>query len=158
MNTEDVSDKRPCPCGSGLNLADCCMPIIVGQSPAVSAEALMRSRYTAYVLGDARYLSISWHPSTRPQQLDLSDNIEWLGLTVLSCKAGTMDDVKGTVEFIARYRHLDVTGQVHENSRFLKDNGVWFYVDGDLKTAVSVGRNDPCTCGSGKKFKKCCGK
>lgn len=156
MNKEEKSDKRPCPCGSKLNLADCCLPIITAQAPAGSAEALMRSRYTAYVLGNAGYLANSWHASTRPQQLDVSAQIEWLGLTVLSCKAGIASDVKGTVEFIARYRQQGATGQVHENSRFVKENGVWLYLDGDLKTRAP-GRNDPCTCGSGKKFKKCCG-
>jgi len=118
----------------------------------------MRSRYTAYVLGNVDYLAASWHPSTRPQPLELGSDIEWLGLEVLSYKAGLANDSKGSVEFIARYQQQGRMGQAHENSRFVREQGVWLYLDGDLKTASVAGRNDPCTCGSGKKFKKCCGR
>lgn len=156
MQSKNQPGTHPCPCGSGQNLVDCCAPVIAGESIAKTAEALMRSRYTAYVLGNAGYLAASWHPSTRPAQLDVSGQIEWLGLDVRACRAGLAADTKGTVEFIARYRQQDGQGQVRENSRFVKEQGVWFYLDGDLKTATA-GRNDPCICGSGKKFKKCCG-
>ena len=158
VNRDDVPTQRSCPCGSGLCLGDCCLPLISGRAAAVSALALMRSRYTAYVLGRVDYLSASWHPATRPQQLELGGNIEWLGLEVLSCKAGLEGDTKGSVEFVARYQQQDRKGQAHENSRFVREQGVWLYLDGDLKTAAVTGRNDPCTCGSGKKFKKCCGR
>lgn len=158
VNVDAQSVLQPCPCGSGLTLADCCLPVISGQAPAISAQALMRSRYTAYVLGNVDYLAASWHPSTRPQQLEPGGDLEWLGLEVLSCKAGLANDMKGSVEFIARYQQQGRKGQAHENSRFVREQGVWLYLDGDLKTASVVGRNDPCTCGSGKKFKKCCGR
>ena len=158
MNIKEAPDNRPCPCGSGLKLSDCCLPLITGMATANSAESLMRSRYTAYVLGNSSYLSSSWHVSTRPPHLDENPGVEWLGLEVLSRKAGLAGDTKGSVEFIARYQRQGVPGQVHENSRFVKEQGQWFYLDGDLKTAATVGRNDPCPCGSGKKFKKCCGR
>lgn len=134
------------------------MPIIAGQAPAVTAQQLMRSRYTAYVRADGAYLAASWHPSTRPVPLELGGAIQWQGLAVVSCKAGLEMDNRGSVEFIARYQHQGVPGQVHENSRFVREQGVWFYLDGDLKTAAATGRNDPCPCGSGRKFKKCCGR
>ncbi|MDQ1363368.1 MAG: motif domain protein [Pseudomonadota bacterium] len=157
MNKEEMAGHSACPCGSRLQLEECCLPRISGQAPAGSAEALMRSRYTAYVLGRADYLAASWHPSTRPPQLSVSGDIEWSGLEVLACQSGSATDSRGRVEFIARYRQQGRSGQVHENSRFVQEQGRWFYLDGDLKTVVS-GRNAPCTCGSGKKFKKCCGK
>lgn len=158
VKSDEDSGRQPCPCGSGLQLGDCCLPLISGHSPAMSAQSLMRSRYTAYVLGNVDYLSASWHPTTRPQQFEPGANIEWLGLEVLACKAGLASDVKGSVEFIARYQQQGRQGQAHENSRFVREQGVWLYLDGDLKTASVTGRNDPCTCGSGKKFKKCCGR
>jgi SEC-C motif domain protein len=158
MNTEHLVPAAPCPCGKGLSLENCCLPLIRGISPAVSAEALMRSRYTAYVMRDAAYLSASWHVSTRPAQLDLHSSIEWLGLTIISIKAGAADDQRGRVEFIARYQQLDFTGQAHEDSRFIFEQDRWFYLDGDVKTEKLTGRNMPCSCGRGKKFKKCCGK
>ncbi len=116
----------------------------------------MRSRYSAYVLRNEDYLLRSWHASTRPKQLNIANSkIEWQGLTVLQSKQG---EHKATVEFIACYQQQGVPGEVHENSRFVMEQGRWLYVDGDLKnTSSKVGRNDPCPCGSGKKYKKCCG-
>ena len=79
-------------------------------------------------------------------------------LDVLACKAGLPGDTKGRVEFIAHYQHDQVISQAHEDSRFVCEQGQWFYLDGNLKTAARPGRNDPCPCGSGKKFKSCCGR
>ena len=158
MNKQDISADSLCPCGTGLKLTDCCLPRITGTAPAMTAEALMRSRYSAYVLANVDYLAASWHASTRPEKLDVSGNIEWLGLDILACKAGLVADIKGTVEFIARYNQHGVAAAVRECSRFVKEQGTWFYVDGDLKTAAEPGRNAPCQCGSGKKYKKCCGR
>lgn len=155
MVRADLSQNAPCPCGSGTVYGDCCEPLLSGAHPAATAEGLMRSRYTAYGLRDEAYLLASWHVSTRPRALNLANSsIEWQGLEVLNSRQG---EDKATVEFIARYRQKGVAGAVHENSRFVKEQGQWFYVDGDLKTSAKVGRNDPCPCGSGKKFKKCCG-
>lgn len=149
---------EPCPCGSGMSLAECCLPRISGSAPADTAQALMRSRYTAYVLGNTDYLAASWHTSTRPGQLDAGAQVEWLGLQVLTCKGGLASDTRGSVEFIARYRQQGVERQAQENSRFVREEGVWLYLDGDLKSPETTGRNDPCHCGSGRKFKKCCGR
>ena len=122
------------------------------------AEELMRSRYSAYVLNDFDYLRRSWHAPTRPARLQPDQDIRWTGLTVLACQAGQPGDRSGRVEFIARYEHRGQPGQVHEDSRFVFEQGQWFYVDGDLRNADKVGRNDPCPCGSGRKYKKCCAK
>ena len=128
----------------------------------------MRSRYTAYTRNDQAYVSRSWYPATRPAQADdsvaLTEKLTWFGLEVKSCHAGGLDDSDGTVEFVAHYQANGEPGQMHEISRFVKEKGAWFYVDGQFaeqpQAAVispKVGRNDPCFCGSGKKYKKCCG-
>ena len=155
MATVDLSQNSPCPCGSGAVFGDCCQPLLAGNKLAATAQALMRSRYSAYVLENADYILTSWHASTRPKQLNLANSTNvWQGLTMLQSKEG---EHKATVEFIARYVQNGVAGEVHENSRFVKEQGRWFYVDGDLKSQAKVGRNDPCPCGSGKKYKRCCG-
>jgi len=117
----------------------------------------MRSRYSAYVLKRSDYLADTWHPSTRPASLDLhSDTTSWQCLRIVATEKGGAGDSEGTVEFTADY----LGGQLHERSRFLREGGKWFYLDGEMLpplTAGKVGRNDPCPCGSGKKFKRCCG-
>ena len=118
----------------------------------------MRSRYTAYVQENTEYILASWHPSTRPQSMSITPGeIHWTGLQVLNSKAGQKGDKTGRVEFIARFEHGNGADQAHEDSRFLFEQGQWFYVDGEMKSSKKVGRNDPCPCGSGKKYKKCCG-
>ena len=120
----------------------------------------MRSRYSAFVLNEAGYLFASWHPVTRPESLELEGaTTEWLGLTILHTEAGGSDDEKGRVEFVASYRQEDREGKMHEASRFVREAGRWFYLDGTIQSEkpVKVGRNAPCPCGSGKKYKRCCG-
>jgi SEC-C motif-containing protein len=137
---------------------------------APTAEALMRSRYTAFVLGDSEYLLSTWDPASRPSRLDLRrDRAQWLSLQILASEAGGEADVEGRVEFIARYRLDGKDQEQRENSRFRKDGDRWLYVDGQVGHGTSAariapvvkspapGRNDPCTCGSGQKFKRCCG-
>lgn len=102
-----------------------------------TAVALMRSRYTAYVLDNEKYLLNTWQLSTRPAELDLeSDDIEWSSLDILRTSAGTMLDDEGTVEFIAYYKRQGKSHnkkqQIHEVSRFVKENNQWFYVDGQI--------------------------
>jgi len=117
----------------------------------------MRSRYTAYAMGNSDYLLHSWHPHTRPQSLHLNaGEVCWTGLTVNSIQAGRSGDKKGEVEFTASYEQSGQNGQVQENSRFVFEQGRWFYLDGDTQKAEKTGRNSPCPCGSGKKFKQCC--
>jgi SEC-C motif-containing protein len=120
-----------CPCLSGLPYADCCGPLHRGERAAPTAEALMRSRYSAFAVGDAAYLLATWHPSTRPEALELDDATRWRRLDVLATSAGGPFDTAGTVEFRAHYRDVGGPGSLHEVSRFLRAGGAWSYVDGD---------------------------
>ncbi len=158
--SSSLSDDALCPCGNGKTYAQCCGPIIGGQSFAVEAEQLMRSRYTAYVTHNADYLIDSWHPDCQMQsqraaiEESFSDT-KWLGLTIVKTDKGRNED-EGFVEFFARYSSEteQQNNSIHECSRFIRLNQRWYYVDG---TKPQVGRNDPCPCGSSKKYKKCCG-
>ncbi len=118
----------------------------------------MRARYSAYVLGETAFLLASWHPSTRPADLQPVAGPAWCGLQVLSTTAGQASDSEGTVEFVARYREGARLGALHETSRFVREKGRWYYLDGQLHPTAptKTGRNDPCPCGSGRKFKHCC--
>ena len=149
-----------CPCGSGAAYADCCGPHHAGL-PAPSAESLMRSRYAAYALGLGDYLALTWHPGSRPAGADLADGGSvWRKLEILRTEAGGEGDADGAVEFKAHWQTGGRKGCLHETSRFVKENGRWYYLDGDIHAAPAAGkagRNDPCPCGSGKKYKKCCG-
>jgi SEC-C motif-containing protein len=118
-----------CPCGSGNLFDACCAPILAGR-PAPTAERLMRSRYTAFARGDAGYLLRSWHPSTRPERLDLDDDVRWLRLDILGKTGGGPFDTEGVVEFEAIHRDPTGRGVLHERSRFVREDGQWYYVDG----------------------------
>jgi SEC-C motif-containing protein len=158
-----------CHCGSGRPYSDCCAPYISGSETAPTAEALMRSRYSAYVEGAVDYLGDTLHPDhrgdwDREATRRWSEDAEWLGLEVLSRRAGQAGDSEGWVEFVASFKEDGVAKRHHEHSRFQSEDGRWFYVDGDVPKPQTqrhqqpkVGRNDPCPCGSGKKYKKCCG-
>ena len=147
-----------CPCGSGADYLNCCAPLHQLKRQAETAEILMRSRYSAYVLQDAKYLLHSWHPQTRPTGAFGWDT-DWLGLEILQTRQGGENDKRGYVEFIARYRAANTTGQLHEISRFQRYEGRWVYLDGELNPSKQPpGRNAPCPCGSGKKHKLCCAK
>lgn len=155
-----------CPCGSDRSFDDCCAPFLSGAAVAPTAEALMRSRYTAYTKGDVEYVERTHLPATRDGFDRASaerwmSGSDWLGLTICGTEAGGPDDDAGVVEFECRYR---MDGAIHthrEISRFVRVEGAWFFEDGVLaprtRTAPKAGRNDPCPCGSGKKYKKCCG-
>ncbi len=119
-----------CPCLSGLPYAECCGPLHRGERTAPTAEALMRSRYSAFAVGDAAYLLATWHPSTRPRALDLDPAQRWVRLDVVGTQGGGPFDTAGTVEFRAHYRHPDGNGWQHEVSRFVREDGAWSYVDG----------------------------
>ena len=121
---------RPCPCGTGLPLDECCGRLHDGTASAATAEQLMRSRYSAFVLGDAGYLLDTWHPSTRPRTLDLDDDVRWTGLEVLATTGGSLLAAEGTVEFRASYVHDRRAAAQHENSRFVREDGHWRYLDG----------------------------
>jgi len=121
--------KDLCPCGSLLKFNTCCGQYLAGAWPE-SAEQLMRSRYTAFCKLDEDYLMASWHRSTRPASLGLSqkDRIKWIDLRVLS---HATEGKQARIEFIARYKVNGKAHKLHENSRFVKEQGRWFYVDGD---------------------------
>ncbi len=170
-----------CPCGSTKPLSDCCEPYIKGTKKAPTAEALMRSRYTAYTQSELGYIAATLAKESRPHfnekdALEWSKNSKWLGLEILSTKNGQSTDTKGTVEFNAKYKNDGKVLEHHEVSEFRKENDTWYFVDGEshvheegqghhhhepikplVRETPKVGRNDPCVCGSGKKYKKCCG-
>ena len=148
-----------CPCGSGQAFANCCGPYLDGATVAPSAEALMRSRYTAYVRADVAYLNGSWDPATRPASLDLDQGPRWCGLEIIHCDQGHNEDDTGRVEFIASYLDGEHLRYLHEISSFVRHEGHWLYREGDIqpgRAAIKPGRNEPCPCGSGKKYKRCC--
>jgi SEC-C motif-containing protein len=115
-----------CPCGRGLAYAECCAPAHQGTAPA-TAEALMRSRYTAFALDDDAYVLNSWHPDTRPDQIDPDSRLRWVGLDIVSSEGGGMFDAEGVVEFRAHYRDHGKNGDMVERSRFVRHAGRWVY-------------------------------
>jgi SEC-C motif domain protein len=157
-----------CPCGSSLEYANCCEPFHKGEI-APTAEKLMRSRYSAFEKGEIDYLEQTLTPESRAdydsaQTKAWAEQAIWKKLEIGKTEAGQENDDTGIVEFRAYFK-MDGRHQVHhEISRFTKQDGRWFYVDGEVNpkqeqriVTNKVGRNDPCTCGSGKKYKKCCG-
>jgi SEC-C motif-containing protein len=131
MTNRKLPSRQPCPCDSGLAYADCCGPWHAGfktGAPAPTPEALMRSRYSAYGLGLIDYLLATWHPSTSPGELELSP-VKWLGLEVRhAAQAGDA----GVVEFVARCRDSNGATRLHETSRFVRQDGCWYYIDGEM--------------------------
>jgi len=123
-----VIGSRACPCGSAEDYDACCAPIVRNERPADTAEELMRSRYSAYVLGDVDHLFRSWHPATRPDDLAGVPRLDWLGLEILDVVDGAPSDDHGIVEFAARH----AAGTLHERSRFVRRGGRWVYLDGDV--------------------------
>ncbi len=126
-----MTGPEPCPCGSGLDYAACCGRLHAGEA-APDAAALMRSRYSAYVLGLGDYLLATWHPDTRPPALDLAapPRPQWRGLTLKS--QVPVDADRATVEFVARYKLNGRAHRLQECSRFARVDGRWYYVDGDV--------------------------
>jgi SEC-C motif-containing protein len=160
---------KPCPCGSGRSYADCCEPYILGTLKAPTAEALMRSRYSAYAEHAIDHIVQTCvkdgsHDIDVEQTRSWSQKSQWLGLKILSVSQGGPGDTEGTVEFEATYIMDGLKDRHHERAHFKKTDGAWLYTDGDIvpttivRSAPKQGRNDPCACGSGKKFKHCCGK
>jgi len=157
-----------CPCGSGIDYADCCEPIITGKRLAETAEQLMRARYSAHVTVAVDFIYESTHPDFREGYdhkgtKSWAEKSEWLGLEILGTVDGGVDDKKGEVEFIARFRNEDGTRRHHERGHFLRKGKKWLFSEGKMVksqpiSVTKIGRNDPCSCGSGKKYKKCCGK
>ncbi len=145
-----------CSCGNQKPYPDCCEPYLTGKALAPTAEALMRSRYTAYCQGQVDYLLATWQPKSGPirDRASLQQNIQqtrWLGLTILKTQKGQASDKRGIVEFVARYQIIsppplfaletpntaDIK-QLHERSRFIQVQGQWFYVDGDILPPIDL--------------------
>ena len=145
-----------CPCKSGKNYADCCEKIINGTVKAETPEALMRARYSAYATGAIDFIIDSTHSSQRENNdreeiRRWSQNSQWDGLEIIRTENGGPD--------------RGISMEHHEIAEFRRENGDWYFYDGQLvpqapyvRKEAKVGRNDPCPCGSGKKYKKCCGK
>lgn len=161
-----------CPCGSGRDVAECCLPVIRRERVAVTAEELMRSRYSAFVIGDVDWIVDSHHPDTvdeinRDDVASWSSGSEWLGLRIRGTEDGGVDDDEGVVSFRARYKVGTQQVDHVERARFTRHDGQWRFhsvVEEDegpqlvpVGPSSDVGRNDPCPCGSGRKFKKCHG-
>jgi SEC-C motif-containing protein len=157
-----------CPCGSGSNFSVCCEPFITSAAYAPTAEQLMRSRYTAYAKGAIQYILETTLEEKRKECdekaiRDWSLKSKWHNLEIIKTEKGTSEDNEGSVEFIAHFTENDVQKSLHEKGIFKKLQDKWFYVDGEIQKSKpfiraedKVSRNDPCPCGSGKKYKKCC--
>ena len=159
-----------CPCGNEPSFEECCGPYLAGDAKADTAETLMRSRYTAYTREDIDYI-VATHDASSRDDIDREGAAQWAkqatweALQIINTEGGGAEDDEGLVEFIARYQ---MEGQVmshHERATFKRVDGEWFFLDGDIvkrkpvkREGKKVGRNEPCPCGSGKKYKKCCGK
>jgi len=155
-----------CPCGSGRGFDQCCGPLLAGEA-AATPEALMRSRYTAFTRADVPYLETTLAEEAkedfdRDEVAKWAKEANWQGLDVRSSELA-VDGIHGSVEFVARYRQAGKVFAHHELASFRKAEGRWLYVDGVInpkpvqRVVDKIGRNDPCPCGSGRKYKKCCG-
>jgi SEC-C motif-containing protein len=162
----DHKPKRglPCPCGSGRLFEECCGPILSGQQPAANAEQLMRARFTAHVAHDFKFLHQSHRPTAGTPYVpeEGESAVQWTKLVVHSHETTDNPD-KAFVDFSAYGTESATEKVLHEKAEFLRVNGTWLYSrearlgPAPYKSATpKVGRNDPCPCGSGKKFKKCC--
>ncbi|MGX9461665.1 YchJ family protein [Shewanella sp. A14] len=147
-----------CPCGSHQLYPHCCQPFHLNAATAESVEQLMRSRYCAFVVGEFDYLMTTHHPQHRQgmtvEQL-AQHNTHWLGLQVLNCK---QKEESGEVIFKAWYLEDKKIDAIYECSNFVLLNGIWLYTSGKQMHTSLPGRNEPCICNSGKKFKQCCAK
>lgn len=166
----NVNETEECPCKSGRVFGECCLPVISGKAKAKTAEELMRARYTSYVTGDVGFLKASAVPAIQ-EQFDeeaskaWSASAQWHGLEIISTEKGGPRNKTGVVEFRALYTANGEFCNHHEVSTFVKDDDGWKFEDGELvaekpivREQPKTGRNDACPCGSGKKYKKCCGR
>ncbi|HTP64896.1 MAG TPA: YchJ family protein [Geobacteraceae bacterium] len=157
-----------CPCRSGIAYAECCEPIITGARPAETAEELMRARYSAYARLLTDFLFETTHPDHRRSYdhkgtREWAESAEWEGLEIIATERGKAGDEEGAVEFIARYRLKGTAQEHHELAGFRRKDERWLFTEGKMVkprplTVNKIGRNEPCPCGSGAKYKKCCGK
>lgn len=153
---------QPCPCGTGRKHEECCGPLLAGARPAATAEELMRSRFTAHVARDWRYLHATYRPTARkPYVEEDAVEIPWTRLVVHAHEPGSSPD-QAFVDFSAYYATEEGEQALHEKAEFARSEGRWLYTrnvrngPAPAKAAPKAGRNDPCPCGSGRKFKHCC--
>ncbi len=159
-----------CPCGNEDEYEACCGRFISGEAKPETAEQLMRSRYTAYTRQEIDYV-VATHDASSRDEVDRDGALQWAkeasweALQVVEVERGGKDDNDGVVEFIARYALDGKVMSHHERATFHQHDGEWFFADGEMvkkkpvkRETAKVGRNEPCPCGSGKKYKKCCGR
>lgn len=147
-----------CPCGSGADYAICCQPFHNNHHAALTAETLMRSRYTAFVLENSEYVLQTWVEKKRPASLNFDGHpVTWVGLIINETTNGLETDSTGKVDFTSTYIENGQLCELSEVSDFIKIDGLWYYVNGVCDVAKKkIERNRSCPCGSGKKFKRCC--
>jgi SEC-C motif-containing protein len=158
-----------CPCGSTRDYAACCEPVIKGTREAATCEELMRARYSSYVKVEMEFLQESLHPDKREDAdadgaREWAESSQWHGLEIVATADGESGDDTGQVEFIASYTFDGEEQHYREIAEFERVDGRWYFTEGlpPVRTPVvreepKIGRNDPCSCGSGKKYKRCCG-
>jgi len=158
-----------CPCGSGRDYESCCKPYVSGAAKAPTPEILMRARYSAYAKGEIDFI-VKTCVRDDKHDIDIdatrkwSEQSKWLGLKILRTERGGPSDQEGKVEFVATYVQDGLREEHHELSNFVRKDGEWLFEEGEVvpttvvREGPKVGRNDPCPCGSGKKYKKCCGR
>jgi SEC-C motif-containing protein len=166
----NMKREEECPCKSGKTFGECCAPVVAGEKKAATAEELMRARYTSYVTGDVDFLRTS---AVKEVQDEFDENAskawsaqaQWHGLEIVGTQAGGEGDDEGIVEFRALYTANGEFCYHHDVAKFVREKDGWKFVDGEfvgerpqVREEPKIGRNDPCPCGSGKKYKKCCGK
>ncbi len=149
-----------CYCSNTTPYSDCCQPNHNDHHRAKTPEQLMRARYSAHVVGLVDFVINTYHPSCKAEseREAIADSVQsdWKKLEVISTQEGSHSD-EGFVHFKAYFKQDGEEYCLEERSRFLRENELWYYIDGVFPQHAKVGRNDPCTCGSGKKYKKCCG-
>ncbi len=180
MSKELKSKINKCPCCSGLDFSECCAKYILDKEIPQTPEQLMRSRYTAYALADIDYVfetmrDFALKDADRAESLKWAKTSRWLGLDILKSSEVKETDTDASVEFVAKFIQDHKQHNLKEHAKFKKYNGRWYYV-GDINDVEhghgcechptvtnvqpirvnKIGRNDPCTCGSGLKYKKCC--
>ena len=159
----ESNDKKViCYCGSQKRYKECCYPFISGSLKPESPKQLMRSRYSAFCIKDVGYLISTHHPSKqeineRELLMQTMHGTQWLGLKVLKTDKSQINQGVGYVEFVAFYKNSKIE-QLHENSKFIYENGQWYYLDGVILEPLKFARNELCWCGSLKKYKRCHGK
>ncbi|WP_162062670.1 YchJ family protein [Vibrio taketomensis] len=162
---------NPCPCHSNADYSQCCQPIHQNHANATTPEQLMRARYSAHVLNLVDFVVATYHPSCEAElerdAIAESVSSDWIKLEVTETSDG-QNEHEGFVTFKAYFTQDNQEYCLEERSRFVRENELWYYIDGEFPkvqderlsqpvSSLKVGRNDPCICGSGKKFKKCCG-